>query len=295
MNTFIRLWFPLLVFLLVNSNILPAQTVDGFAACRFVPERADDFAFENDKVAFRIYGPALKDSLENSGIDCWLKRVNYPIIDKWYKGAQEGKSYHKDHGEGYDPYHVGDSLGCGGLALWMNGQMHISNVYRQYRILKNGPNEAVFEVEYIWEELPREMHEVRRYTLAAGSQLFKVESQIFIAGKPAQREVAIGVTTQNGLAQPYADRHNRWVAAWENIHGSGLGTGVVIPENSHSRTITITSYEKDRSHIILIIPTDKQGRITYYGGFAWEKAGEISSAGNWQNYLTQFSNRISNR
>ena len=57
---------------------------DGFAAARFVPERKDDFAFENDKVAFRIYGPTLRDSKENSGVDCWVKRVDYPIIDKWY-------------------------------------------------------------------------------------------------------------------------------------------------------------------------------------------------------------------
>ncbi len=45
---------------------------------RFVPERMDDFAFENDKVAFRVYGPALKNSQENNGTDCWLKRVDYP-------------------------------------------------------------------------------------------------------------------------------------------------------------------------------------------------------------------------
>ena len=68
---------------LISSTVtLPAN--DGFAPSRFVPERKDDFAFENDKVAFRIYGPALKDSKENSGIDCWLKRVDYPTIDKWY-------------------------------------------------------------------------------------------------------------------------------------------------------------------------------------------------------------------
>ena len=52
--------------------------------CRFVPERLDDFAWENVKIAFRAYGLAARDRTENSGIDCWLKRVDYPIIDKWY-------------------------------------------------------------------------------------------------------------------------------------------------------------------------------------------------------------------
>ena len=98
--------------------------------CRLVPERKDDFAWENDKIAFRAYGPALRKSKENSGIDCWLKRVNYPIINKWYKDSAAGKSYHKDHGEGYDPYKVGDSRGCGGTALWLNGHMITSNVFK---------------------------------------------------------------------------------------------------------------------------------------------------------------------
>ena len=51
---------------------------------RYVPERIDDFAWENDKIAFRAYGPKARKGAENSGIDCWLKRVEYPIIDKWY-------------------------------------------------------------------------------------------------------------------------------------------------------------------------------------------------------------------
>ena len=66
---------------------------------------------------------------EDSGFDAWLKRVDYPIINKWYKENTQGKSYHKDHGEGYDPYKVGSSRGCGGLALWIDGKMVSSNVF----------------------------------------------------------------------------------------------------------------------------------------------------------------------
>lgn len=263
---------------------------EGFAACRFVPERKGDFAFENDKVAFRIYGPALKDARENSGIDCWLKRVDRPIIDNWYQGAREGKSYHKDHGEGYDPYHVGASLGCGGLALWIDGQMRLSNVYRQFRILKNGPREAVFEVEYIWEDLKQPIREVRRFSLAAGERMFRADSRFFKNGKPTQVEVAIGVTTHDGEAQPYFDPDNRWVAAWENMDGNGLGTGVVLENPKETRALTLTSYDKDRGHVVLVSPTDTEGRISYFGGFGWEKAGAITSAGAWRNFLKNFRN-----
>lgn len=70
---------------------LPTSEISTFA--RFVQERIDDFAWENDKLAFRTYGPKAQAITESgkkggtlsSGIDCWLKRVDYPIIDKWYK------------------------------------------------------------------------------------------------------------------------------------------------------------------------------------------------------------------
>jgi hypothetical protein len=285
---------PFLILLSILSlsctGRLALHASEGFAAARFVPERKDDFAFENDKVAFRIYGPALKDSTENSGIDCWLKRVDYPIIDKWYRQeAIEGKSYHKDHGEGFDPYHVGESLGCGGLALWIEGQMRLSNVYQSHRILKNGPDVTVFEVEYLWEDLPRETREIRRFTLAAGSQLFKAESQFFIEGKPKQVEVAIGVSTHDGQALAYSDPQNGWIAAWENMKGSGLGTGVALSPDQEAKVLTIESAAKDQGHIIFITQTDPQGRLTYHAGFAWQKAGEIETASQWRRHLEKFS------
>ena len=51
---------------------------------RFVPERYDDYAWENDRIAFRIYGLALipKDGPSN-GIDVWMKRTDKLVIDRW--------------------------------------------------------------------------------------------------------------------------------------------------------------------------------------------------------------------
>ena len=63
---------------------------------RIVPTRIDDYTWENDRVAFRTYGPAAQALVEegkaggiiSSGIDCWLKKVNYPVINKWYKAVR---------------------------------------------------------------------------------------------------------------------------------------------------------------------------------------------------------------
>ncbi len=266
---------------------------DGFAAARFVPERMDDFAFENDKVTFRIYGPALYDSTENSGIDCWVKRVDYPIIDKWYAGAEKGISYHKDHGEGYDPYKVGDALGCGGLALWLDGNLAMSNVFRKYRVIENGPRSTVFEIEYVWEGLPKRYREVRTFTLNAGSQLFRAESQFYVDGKPQAVQVAIGVSTQSGKAKPLSDEQGQWVAAWQTFDGAGLGTGAIVEHGGRGRIVQLDKQEKKgNSHVVIVTPTDQQGRITYHAGFGWEGAGEITSEDKWQQYLETYSKSL---
>src|SRR5262249_22720606 len=56
---------------------------------RYVPERLDDFAWENDKIGHRTYGPALgapdtekrgKEVLVTSALDTWSKRVSYLIV-----------------------------------------------------------------------------------------------------------------------------------------------------------------------------------------------------------------------
>ena len=79
---------------------------------RTVPERYDDVAWENDRIAHRMYGMALNtpaaggERLRGSGIDVWAKRVKYPIIDRWY--AKGHDQFHKDEeGEGLDLYSIG--------------------------------------------------------------------------------------------------------------------------------------------------------------------------------------------
>jgi hypothetical protein len=123
---------------------------------RLVPERIDDYAWENDLVAFRTYGPEAQRLVDenqkggtlSSGLDCWLKRVDYPVIDKWYKKYVDGGSYHKDDGEGYDPYHVGASRGCGGIGVWKNDSLYVSKNFVSARKIAEGPVRNIFELTY---------------------------------------------------------------------------------------------------------------------------------------------------
>ena len=50
------------------------QPVDVVACGRQYPERLDDVAWENDRAAYRAYGPALQEKGERAfGYDIWTK------------------------------------------------------------------------------------------------------------------------------------------------------------------------------------------------------------------------------
>ncbi len=253
---------------------------------RFVPERSDDFAWENDKVAFRAYGPALRDGTENGGIDCWLKRVDYPIIDKWYKGEKEGKSYHTDHGEGYDPYHVGSSLGCGGIGLWVDDQVVNTETYVSWKVLKSEPQESVFELDYKWSHGGHTYKQTKRIRIALGERLFHVVATTWKDGElAAGLPMAVGITTHDGKAKAAGNAREGWMSCWEKIDDSDLGTGVVMDPADILDYKETKSGKPDESHALFLTKTDDKGQVSWAAGYGWERAGEIKTHGQWRDYL----------
>jgi hypothetical protein len=272
---------------LMGGVCLAVPTAETF--CRFVPERKDDFAWENDKVAFRAYGPALRSGAEDSGIDCWLKRVDYPIIDKWYKQAAEGKPYHKDWGEGYDPYHVGSSRGCGGLGLWINEKLVISDTFIDWKILKCEPSESVFVLTYEYKVGKDIYKEEKQISIKLGDQLFKSISTFWENGRLVTGlPIAVGLTTHDGKAIASKNVSKGWMACWEEIDGEGLGIGVVMDPAAIAEFQLVESPKKDESHALFITRTDAKGQVAYYAGFGWAKAGEIKTVEEWSVYLEAF-------
>jgi hypothetical protein len=272
---------------LVNNE---QQVIKSYA--QFVPIREDDFAWENDLVAFRMYGPSsLATPMKAaSGIDCWLKRVDYSIIDKWYENYQNNVSYHKDWGEGYDPYHTGVSRGTGGTALWIDGIAYPAGTFSTSRIIDNNPKKIVFELDYVWQTKLGEVSETKQISLALGSQLFEVTSSFLLNGHPAQYlSIAIGIATHDEAAKVSLNKKSGWIAAWEKINGFHLGTGVVITPDKIDSIIHLPSTIKDQSHIWLITHTNKQGQLNYAAGYGWERAEKITTEKQWQYYLSEYS------
>ncbi len=160
-------------------------TRDQFKAYgRFVRERRDDYAWENERTAHRIYGKALEtwaqEPLTSSSVDVWFKRTRRLIINDWYMVDD----YHRDNGEGADMYSAGKSRGCGGNGVWAGGKLYPSTNFVDSRSLANGPIRVMFELTYpAWDANGARITEVKRITLDAGQNFNRFESRY--TGLPA--------------------------------------------------------------------------------------------------------------
>lgn len=263
---------------------------------RYVPERADDFAWENDLVAFRTYGPALRSGPENSGIDCWFKRVPYPIINKWYMEdltrlpyGKVAKPYHKDQGEGYDVYKVGSTRGCGGISAWADGKLHDSGTYVGHRVIENTPDKCVFELDYVSSLDGKILRETKRITLIMGVRLFQCDSRFTLDGKPAAKlDVAIGLCPQVKGTQAVNSPKTGVMMLWEKLDGHNLGTAVVIDP---SRVVKMIPYTGPDGHnqALCLARTDDEGSIRWFAGFAWDGQGQVTQEDQWKDYLKEFA------
>ncbi|MBC7847852.1 MAG: DUF4861 family protein [Flavobacterium sp.] len=257
---------------------------------RFVPERTDDFTWENDKVAFRTYGPTAQKLVEegkqggtlSSGIDLWLKKVNYSIIDKWYSNnLQTAGYYHIDHGEGYDPYHVGKSRGTGGNGIWLNDSLHVSKNFVNYRVIATGPIRTIFELDYnSWSKFG--VKETKRISLDLGSNFTKFENTI--SSEFDIPNYTLGITLHDQKGKVDLNITKGIFRYWEPIDDSFVGEGIVIAPNLVKTALNHHSKSPDQSQI-LVVTEPKNKKIVYYVGFAWLKSGQVNSVADWDSLL----------
>nr|WP_315485334.1 DUF4861 family protein [uncultured Undibacterium sp.] len=277
------------------DTVAPVFETKAFS--RQVPERLDDFAWENDKIAHRTYGLALaapapagvtKEVLVTSGIDIWFKRVPYPVVDRWYNKGHD--HYHKDEGEGLDMYNVGKSRGCGGTGIWDGKQLYTSINYEKWKILANGPVRTVFELSYqSWDAAGVAITETKRFTVDAGHYLDKIESTFQYTGNTA-------LTAAVGLNKAPSDKGQEpKISVEKNLKSTSLsqwiqqstkgafGTAIILP--------TADAYAEDNLNHLILAPVNSGKTMTYYAGAIWERWGDIKTKEEWDAYLSKMAAR----
>lgn len=251
---------------------------------RFVPERKDDFAWENDKIAFRMYGKALEQTRENAhGIDVWAKRTAKMVINDRYKLNK----YHIDNGDGLDYYHVGATLGAGNIAPYLADSVWYLGNYTSYKILDNGPLRSTFQLFY--DEATAgglKIKTTKNISIDAGSQMNKIEN-IYTYNSNTDLPVAIGFITRNEPEKITLTDANGTVGYWEPEHGKDgiTGVGAILP-------VKPVKYVREKKQLLAISSVKSNQPMVYYAGAAWNKAGEITTSEQWFNYLKNFKNSL---
>ncbi len=243
------------------------------------PDAAQNINWENDRIAFRFYGPTVRDRV-GSGIDVWAKSVEFPVLDKWHRLAAVGHDYHSERGEGLDFYHVGRERGSGGSAIWRDGRPFPSQTFSTYAIAKNDPGEVEFTLTFEpWDAAGLRVSETKTIRMVPGTNFFRVTHTVQ-AADVAEVTVGIGLTTF-GREQFREESARGVMDVWEQLHPVHGAIGTVVVADP-AQVAGFGAAAKDR----YLLVTAKPGvPFTYFIGAAWSGNRRFTAPGSWDELL----------
>ncbi len=243
---------------------------------RHVPERLDDYAWENDKVAFRAYGPALEvapgEMLATPGFDTWVKCVDTLVVDARYKRG----NYHHNYGDGMDCYKVGRTLGAGASAPLVGETLALSRNYTSFEVIANGPIRTVVKLTYApFKAGDNEVSLTKIISLDAGSHFNHImniyegdfETLPVVAGF-IRHDVKGVITGENYIAmyEPASDSHNP-------VEDGDIYFAIIQPGAEF--------VEQVANHTVALRNVANKEAVEYLSGVAWSGAG-IADIDSWK-------------
>lgn len=280
----------------VSVYILKTGTPEKFESKtygRYVPERKDDFAWENDRIAFRMYGPKLAPENPSNGVDIWLKKTEALVVDKRYDGdLNKGISYHIDHGEGLDCYKVAHTLGAGGIAPYTGTTLWVANYYNRWKVLENGPLRTTFQLMYDSVQVGKSwLKEVYTVSIDAGSQLNK--GIVSYIGKiPAGMKLAAGIFLHENKGVSKVDVKSGYIG-----YGEVATSDVGVPAGRNYVGAVLgnkmTGAKQQGDHLLAFANYKPGTKFIYYFGAGWNQWG-FPDDQSWFDYLSDFSLKIKN-
>lgn len=290
------------------------------------PERLDDLAWENDRIAFRAYGPALQRTGERAyGYDVWTKNVPYPVVRKRYardldpaarariatlrrsdpaaaQALADSISYHVDHGEGMDFYAVGPTLGAGTTALFSGDTLAYPYCYDSCRILDNGPLRFTVRLTY----KPLRIHtdtavvESRLISLDAGTHLNR--TVINYTGLHAKTQIATGLVMHAPSEEYKSDIGGNYIAYAEapQADKGRIYVAAILPQDSATRLSGVVPFPEEQQrqvgatgHLLAISHYLPGETYIYHWGAGWSRYG-FETPADWYAYVAAISRRLQN-
>lgn len=288
---------------------LPSTPVNAVYGRQY-PERVDDIAWENDRCAYRLYGPALQRTGEDAyGNDVWLKNTPDLVVEERYhtedvmkqpiaalrkidKAAgdslEEANSYHFDHGHGLDCYKVGPTLGCGTPALLDGDNIKFPYCYKDYQILDNGPLRFTVKLAYNPAKIKNDANVVEYRLLSSDKGTNFNKQTVWYEGLSQPCDLCAGVvlhledTTSVVLGKNYI----QYADPTDNPKGQNfqIYVATLFPEgvNTTKKLMYNNPTRGNAGHAVGIVKDYKNGdKFTYYFGAAWSKY-DCPTQSEWQ-------------
>jgi len=275
------------VFVLTPGDRQIAKVEDYKTYGRFVRERRDDFAWENDRIAHRMYGKELetwpREPLVSSSVDVWTKRVRQLVINNWYMVDD----YHREHGQGGDFYSAGATRGDGGTGIWTGGKLYPSANFRDTRVYAVGPIRLMFELTYeTWTAGGVRVSEKKRVSLDAGHNLDRFESRYTIDGNAAELMHAVGIRKLK-ITQMKPSPERGIMRTWEPVREGGeMGQAVLVDPAS------LKSMTEDDLNFLMLTKIEPGVACVSYSGFGWTPLGDFQKVEDWDRYLADEAARL---
>jgi len=273
---------------------------------RWVPERHDDFAWENDRISFRIYGPELEIvEPASSGVDVWPKRTRSLTVNKWYQIAQSINDgyYHTDHGDGLDNYKVGHSQGCGGTAILLDGKRLTTGKggWKTQKVIANGPIRLIFDLTYAPIDVNGVgVRETKRVILDAGQNLNHYQST-FTADKPIDNlQIMSGIGEHHD--RTFVNEFHKdqgLMTYWDPGDAPGertpppntaptgyVGTAVVMLPSQVVDTLELDG------NMELVTKATSGEPVNFWAGAGWDRSGDFKNYDDWKAYIANYAKSV---
>lgn len=272
---------------LLSLTACQKQAVQPKVYGRYVPERKDDFAWENEYAAFRMYGPALRPENPSNGVDLWLKASPELVVDSfYYREHVLGLPYHINYGKGLDCYKVGHTCGAGGLVVIADNKTWIGGPYDRWEIIEQTPEKFVFRLEYdslqVGESILQESITI---TAQSGDPLNRAEvvltsreelspceainAQLLVGGGIYLHDTIDQVTIIEDGVVYEEDALSDKTAAQMNYDYNGSTTQGRIRITVHTPDATVK--EVRDGNLIAVKPYTLGDTLTYYFGATWSE------------------------
>ena len=255
------------------------QPCDTLARSRYVPERMDDYAYENNVIVGRIYGPALA-SPRTFGPDVWIKNTSRFVFDDWLAL----RDFHRNHGEGMDCYMVGSALGGGACAPVAGDKVCIGDNYLTWRRLSNGPirTEAQFTYPVIdVDGIP--VTTLRSLSLDASSRLVRWTTAFEAEGVDSL-DVVVGAALHDVISIVYGEDYisfTEWASdsKLDDPHLDGkISIGLIIPDRFKAEACELDG------HAVLKFRVKCGETVEYWTASGWDRGG-VESPESWNAYM----------